>query len=67
MINENIKIMLKSISNNEELLFKVQKTNINTQVQLEGEMLSEKAKLKELNQKQKELDTEEKRVRIIWS
>ena len=38
--------MLKAISNNEELLFKVQKSNINSQVQMEGELLSEKAKLK---------------------
>lgn len=58
--------MLKSISNNYELLFKVQKSNINSQVQMEGELLSEKAKLKELNEKGKDLSNEEKRVRVIW-
>lgn len=66
IINENIKILLKSISKNEELLFKVQKTNINTQVQMEGELLSQKAKLKDLNQKGKDLEIEEKRVKVIW-
>lgn len=59
--------MLKAISNNEELLFKVQKSNINSQVQMEGELLSEKAKLKQLTQKGKDLANEEKRVRVIWS
>lgn len=39
-MNENIKMLLKSISKNEELLFKVQKTNINSQVQMEGELLN---------------------------
>lgn len=67
IINENIKILLKSISKNEELLFKVQKSNINTQVQMEGEFLSEKAKLKDLNLKGKDLDIEEKRVKAIWT
>ncbi len=38
------------------MLFKVQKTNINSQVQMEGELLSEKAKLKEVAQKTKDLD-----------
>ena len=65
-INENVKMMLKTISSHEELLFKVQKTNINSQVQMEGELLSEKAKLKEINTKTKELDAEEKRVKAIW-
>ena len=33
---------------------------------MEGELLSEKAKLKELNEKGKDLSNEEKRVRVIW-
>jgi hypothetical protein len=45
-IVESIRTLIKSISYNEELLFKVQKLNINHQVQLEGELLSEKNKLK---------------------
>jgi cation transport regulator ChaB len=65
--NEQIKGMLKAISNNEELLFKVQKTNINSQVQMEGELLGEKSKLKDLTQKFKDLSNEEKRVRVIWN
>ncbi len=32
--------MIKSISYNEEMLFKVQKQNITHQVQLEGELLN---------------------------
>jgi hypothetical protein len=48
------------------LLFKVQKQNINSQVQMEGELLSEKGKLKEENQKARELESEERRVRVIW-
>ena len=47
--------MLKSISNNEELLFKTQKSNINSQVQMEGELLSEKGQLRDLTQKGKDL------------
>lgn len=58
--------MIKTISYNEELLFKVQKLNINHQVQLEGELLSEKNKLKEENQKMRELDNEQKRIKAIW-
>lgn len=45
----------------------MQKSNINTQVQMEGEFLSEKAKLKDLNLKGKDLDIEEKRVKAIWT
>ncbi len=52
---DNIRALIKTISYNEELLFKVQKLNINHQVQLEGELLSEKNKLKEETQKAKEL------------
>jgi hypothetical protein len=44
----------------------VQKLNINHQVQLEGELFSEKNKLKEEIQKSKELEIEEKRVKVIW-
>lgn len=49
--------MIKNVAYNEELLFKVQKSTINHQVQLEGEMLSEKGKLKEEGVKTKELET----------
>lgn len=45
----------------------MQKLNINHQVQLEGELLSEKNKLKEETQRAKELETEEKRVAAIWT
>lgn len=34
---------------------------------MEGEFLSEKAKLKDLNLKGKDLDIEEKRVKAIWT
>ena len=40
------------------MLFKVQKQNINHQVQLEGELLSEKNKLKDQIQKEKYQETE---------
>lgn len=33
---------------------------------MEGELLSQKAKLKDLNQKGKDLEIEEKRVKVIW-
>lgn len=45
--NDHIRALIKSISGNEQLLFKVQKQNINSQVQMEGELLSEKSKLKD--------------------
>jgi hypothetical protein len=64
---DSIRALIKTISYNEELLFKVQKLNINHQVQLEGELLSEKNKLKEETQKAKELEAEEKRVAAIWA
>ena len=64
---ESIRCLTKTISYNEELLFKVQKMNINHQVQLEGELLSEKNTLKEETQRMKDLENEEKRVRAIWT
>lgn len=54
-MNDHIKVLLKSISHNEELLFKVQKSNINSQVQMEGELLGEKARQKDVTQKGKDL------------
>lgn len=65
-LSEGIRQLIKSISCNEENLFKVQKLNINHQVQLEGELFSEKNKLKEEIQRSKELEIEEKRVKTIW-
>ena len=65
-LTDNIRSLLKQISKNEEMLFKIQKANINQQVQLEGELLSQKHKLKEYNVKNKELQNENNRVKTIW-
>ena len=65
-LGEGIRTMIRSISYNEEMLFKGQKANINHQVQLEGELLGEKGKLKEEVQRNNELDQEEKRVQPIF-
>ena len=52
-LSKDMNQLLESISKNEENLLKIEKETIGVQVQLEGELLGLKTKLKDETQKQK--------------